>query len=114
MLKQVLLDVEAGGPSKETKSSSYAKVFQELAVVNGVLVRGDRVVIPDYFIHRVIAAAHEGHMGIEKTIQNVRDKCWFPFLSKLCKEFVETCHPGCSSAVKQVSPPEISEKEEAK
>ena len=68
------------------KNSPYSKVFSELAVVDGVVVRGDRVVIPSYFVPRVIAAAHEGHLGIEKTIQNVRERCWFPLISKLCKE----------------------------
>ena len=112
-LKQLLQDVTTGVQSEMVRNSPYSKVFSELAVVDGVIVRGDRVVIPMYFVPRVIAAAHEGHMGIEKTIQNVRERCWFPLLSKLCKEFVETCHPGCSSAVRQVSPPEIQEKKEA-
>ena len=43
----------------------------------------------------------------------MRERCWFPSISKLCKEFVETCHPGCLSAVRQVSPPVIQEKIEA-
>ena len=42
-----------------------------MAIVNGVIVRGDRIVKPEYFVPRVIAAAHEGQMGIEKTIKNV-------------------------------------------
>lgn len=110
-LKQLLKDIKIGRQSEMVKNSPYSKVFSGLAVVDGVVVRGDRVVIPSYFVPRVIAAAHEGHLGIEKTIQNVRERCWFPLISKLCKEFVETCHPGCSSAVRQVSPPEIQEKE---
>ena len=113
LLNKLLADVTAGRPSPAIKASAYAKVFPELSIVNGILVRGERVLIPPFFIPRVIAAAHEGHLGIEKTIQNVRGKSWFPALSKLCKEFVETCHPGCSSAVKRVSPPTIQETEEA-
>ena len=113
VLKQLRQDVKTGRQSEMIKNSPYAKVFSELAMVDGIIVHGDRVLVPTYYVPRVIAAAHEGHMGIEKTIQNVRERCWFPSISKLCKEFVETCHPGCSSAVGQVSPPVIQEKKEA-
>ena len=113
VLKQLLQDVKSERQSEIIKNSPNAKVFSELAIVEGIIVRGDRVQVTTYYIPRVIAAAHEGHMGIEKTIQNVRERCWFPSISKLCKEFVETCHPGCSSAVGQVSPPVIQEKKEA-
>ena len=41
-------------------------MFSELAMVDEITIRGDRVLIPTYFVPRVIAAAHEGHMGIEK------------------------------------------------
>ena len=40
-------------------------MFSELAMVDGIIVRGDRVLVPTYYVPRVIAAAHEGHM--EKT-----------------------------------------------
>ena len=70
-IKKMLSDIKSGSPSQETKSSVYAKVFPELAIVNGVIVRGDRIVKPEYFVPRVIAAAHEGQMGIEKTIKNI-------------------------------------------
>ena len=67
----MLSDIKSGSPSQETKSSVYAKVFPELAIVNGVIVRGDRIVKPEYFVPRVNAVAHEGQMGIKKTIKNV-------------------------------------------
>ena len=66
VLKQLLQDVKTGRQSEMIKNSPYAKVFSELAMEEGIIVRGDRVLVPTYYVPRVIAAAHEGHMGIEK------------------------------------------------
>ena len=48
--------------------SAYGQVMAELSYAQGVLVRGDRVVIPDSLLPEVIALAHEGHPGIEHSL----------------------------------------------
>ena len=65
------------------KGSSYAKVFDELTVHNGVLLKCDRVVIPSKLTEQVIELAHESHgLGETKTIRMLRERVWFPRLAK--------------------------------
>ena len=69
-MKQLMEDVKEGKLSKGIKQSEYAKAFEELTVEQGVLLRGQRLVIPPELQADCIALAHEGHQGESKTIQN--------------------------------------------
>jgi len=40
---------------------AYKHIFSELAVVDGIVVRGDRIVVPEILRQRMIENAHEGH-----------------------------------------------------
>ena len=46
---------------------AYANVISELSVINGLLLRGERLVMPEKLQKKVVDAAHEGHQGITKT-----------------------------------------------
>ena len=50
----------------------YQQVFEELAVVDGLVVRGEQLVIP-WVLREVIQLAHEEHQGQDKT--SVEAKC---------------------------------------
>ena len=41
---------------------------------DGILVKQNRIVIPNDLQHRVIELAHENHLGIAKTIALLREK----------------------------------------
>ena len=50
------------------------KIFEELTVANGILLRGDKIVIPPGLQGDVIALAHEAHgLGEEKTVNLLRE-----------------------------------------
>ena len=57
----------------------FANVRNELTSVDGnIVLRGNRIVIPDALQKRVIEQAHEGHQGLVKTRSLLRSKVWFP------------------------------------
>ena len=56
----------------------YQQVFEELAIVDGLVVRGEQLIIPQVLQHEVIQLAHEGHQGQDKTLQLMRQSTWFP------------------------------------
>ena len=62
--------------------SAYVAVREEITRVNGVLLRGQRLIIPYSLRSRTIAPAHRGHLGIVKTKQNLRTKVWWPKVDK--------------------------------
>ena len=90
--------MQTGLGRKEQTGSPYGKILDELSYVNGVLVRGTKVLIPRELEGRAVALAHEGHGGIESTLRNLRDKVWFPNMSKRVQEYVQSCL-GCVAAV---------------
>ena len=51
---------------------AYKHIFSELAVVDGIVVRGARIVVPEILRQRMIEIAHEGHQGQVRTKQLLR------------------------------------------
>ena len=39
-------------------------MFPELTVVDGLVLRGDRIVVPNTLQDKIVNIAHEGHLGI--------------------------------------------------
>eukprot|EP00057_Strongylocentrotus_purpuratus_P003893 XP_003727599.1 PREDICTED: uncharacterized protein K02A2.6-like [Strongylocentrotus purpuratus] len=52
----------------------------------------------------MVSLAHEGHLGIVGTKQNLRTKVWWPGCEKDAEKFVKTCH-GCQ-ITSRGNPPE--------
>ena len=50
----------------------YSHVFSELWTIDGLLMRNDKIVIPQSLQARCIEAAHEGHQYTTKTLQLLR------------------------------------------
>ena len=58
----------------------FYHVRDELSLTSDgkVVLRGPRVVLPHPLRHRAVHFAHEGHQGLVKTKNIVREKVWFP------------------------------------
>ena len=70
----------------------YAHRF-ELTSCDGILLRGNRILIPDSLRKRVLELAHQGHQGIAKTKSRLRSKVWWPGMSTEADAFVRQCQP---------------------
>ena len=53
----------------------FTNVFPELTEVEGIVMRGDHVVIPRELQATVVHLAHEGHLGQDKTLGLLRETC---------------------------------------
>ena len=73
----------------------FAKVKDELTVNEqlGIILRGTRIIMPFSLRQSVINLAHEGHQGLAKTKQLIREKLWFPKIDKEVEELIRTCIP---------------------
>ena len=90
-------DIQTGACRKAL--TGYINVFEELSLVDGLVVRGDhQLVIPEELQPLVVQLAHEGHMGVDKTLGLLRESCWFPGMQIMAKEYVESCIP-CQAAI---------------
>ena len=88
--------------------ASFTRFATEMAVVNGVVLRGHRIVIPASLQERVIKIAHQAHQGIVKTKQCIREKVWFPGIDAKVEAEVKSCIPCQASNPQSSREPIIS------
>ena len=77
--------------AKAENLQAYKHVFSELAVVDGIVVKEDRIVVPETLRQRMIEIAHEGHQGQVRTKQLLRTHVWSLGMDSRCDMFVSTC-----------------------
>ena len=90
---------------KPPKHSPYARVWDELCVIEGIIYKGNKKVIPNAkpspnknnARNTALEIAHDGHPGINSMKRFAREHMWYPGLDTDIEELVETCHP-CQSA----------------
>ena len=65
---------------------------------SGVVLRGNRIVVPSRVRPRAVELAHVGHMhqGIVKTKSLYLEKVWFPGIDTMVKDKVDNC-PACQA-----------------
>ena len=69
----------------------YKLIQNELAVVNGIILRGDRIIMPKKLQAKAIKIAHSSHQGIVKTKSFLRETIWFPGIDKCVEQAVRNC-----------------------
>ena len=95
-------EVKGGfGPTKKIPVA-YRRVWSELCVIDGILHKGDKMVLPNSQVDeggggsirdRALDIAHEGHIGASETKQFLRAKVWFPGMDDKVNQLVSTCLP---------------------
>ena len=60
-------------PIAHTKQlHSYKNLLSELSVEEGLIMRGERMVVPPEICSKVVKVAHESHLGVIKTKQLIK------------------------------------------
>ena len=94
--QRIQKEVNAGyGPTKKIPMA-YKRVWNELCVIEGILHKGDKIVLPNSrteeghgsIRERALDIAHEGHIGMSETKQFLRSKVWFPGMDEKVNELV--------------------------
>ena len=88
-----VMDAVKTGRWHTSELTSFAKISNEISVTGGVVLRGNRIVIPESLQKRVIKIAHQAHQGIVKTKQCLREKVWFPGIDVLVEAEIKSCIP---------------------
>ena len=69
----------------------YYLAREQLTVVEGVLLLGNRYAIPEALRRQILQLAHEEHPGIDAYRDTLRKRVWWPGLTKDTKLFEERC-----------------------
>ena len=77
---------------KDHFPDSFVKVWSELSVCDGLLLRQERLVIPESLQTRIIKIAHKGHLGIVNTKRLLRSKVWFRNLDNEVENGIKLLH----------------------
>ena len=75
-LSQLAENLMRGRLRQELKNTKYGTVFTELTYTQGILLRQERIVIPDELRADVIALAHEDHPGMVMMLRQLRQDVW--------------------------------------
>ncbi|XP_063077523.1 uncharacterized protein K02A2.6-like [Engraulis encrasicolus] len=76
----------------------YWQYQQDLLVADGLLMKGERLVIPATLQEEMLAKIHEGHQGMTKCVARAQHSVWWPGLSKQIKERVGNCETCAQEA----------------
>ena len=71
----------------------FSKIKEELTVTDtsDLILRRNRTVIPKTLCKQTLSLAHEGHQGIVKTKQLIREKVWFPKIDHEVQCLLSSC-----------------------
>ena len=95
-LKPLLEEKKTGVMSKSTSKGPYGKMWPEIRERDGVLMKGDKIIIPKILQPQAIALAHEGHMQADGTLRQLRESQWFRGMRQEVQKFVNSCK--CATA----------------
>uniref|UniRef100_A0A1I8HZN5 Ig-like domain-containing protein n=1 Tax=Macrostomum lignano TaxID=282301 RepID=A0A1I8HZN5_9PLAT len=70
---------------------SFKSISGELSESDGVLLRGDLIVIPESLRRPILQLAHTGHLGADRTLKRLQTKVWWPRMRSDCELFVQCC-----------------------
>ena len=69
----------------------FWSVKDELSFSDGIIYRGDRIVIPAALRKSLTAKLHQAHMGIQSTLRRARTSVWWPGMNVQLKQFIASC-----------------------
>ena len=86
------------------KVALYFHFRDEMAVVDGIILRGDRVVIPSELRRVMLSKIHSSHLGINGCLRHARESLYWPIMSSDIKEYIAKCNV-CNETL-SANPPE--------
>ena len=96
LLQQIAAYVMDGWPaSVSLPVVPYEQVKGELSLYDGLLLRGQCMVIPQELQREMLERIHEGHQGKVKSRERANSAVWWPGLSRDISALIEAC-PVCT------------------
>ena len=98
------------GGKRRDKSTNY----NDLSIINGILMRGNRIVIPKGLQNEILDQLHSGHQGIFKCKERARCSVWWPNITVDIEKYIKNCRICCQFQRPQIEPlcPEVLKREQ--
>ena len=93
---QILITIiQEGWPDEKSElppqAAAYFHCRDEVAVYDGLVYKGSRVVVPSSMRNEIKDALHEAHTGIESTLRRARECVYWPGMNPEIKMTVSEC-----------------------
>nr|XP_037291234.1 uncharacterized protein K02A2.6-like [Rhipicephalus microplus] len=92
MVKSFVLGSWPPQKSIPEEAKPFYSVREELSVVDDLLLRAERLVVPSSLTAQFIAVALEAHPGITRTKARLRELFWWPQMNTQAESAVKNCH----------------------
>ena len=93
--------LNSGQWPNDKEINPFQKFKDELSTSQGLVLRDSRIVPPECLRANILKSAHQGHQGIVRTKQMVREKVWWPGIDREIELMIKSCLPCQSMAPKQ-------------
>ena len=105
ILKTLRQYIKGGFPANRSDCAESVQTYfgfrEKLAIVNGLIVKGHRVVIPNQLCDEALKLLHSSHMGIVKTKDRARTSFFWPSINRDIESHLSECHPCATFQEKQ-------------
>nr|XP_022296799.1 uncharacterized protein K02A2.6-like [Crassostrea virginica] len=109
LLKEV---IKNGWPETKAEVSqdihAYFPFREELVMQNGLIYKGERIVVPTAIRNNLLERIHNSHIGIQGCLRRARESLYWPNMAKDIEQFVSKCEACNTYANEQVKEPMIS------
>lgn len=78
-------------PGDGTLRNPYQHFKDELSVLDGVLLKGTKIVVPISMRKQMLKLVHEGHLGMEKCKRRAREVLYWPGMHRDIVTLVQNC-----------------------
>ena len=106
--------IQVGWPDNKNGLSpsiiNYFHIRDELVVQEGVILRGDRVVIPKSLRRETLEDLHTAHQGVESTLRRARESVYWPNMNGDVKEYISRCETCTTFPPRQQKEPLLDHK----
>ena len=103
VLQRVIKNLNEGWSRGDCQQ--YYNIRAELSVVNGLLLRKNRIVIPQSLRSEMLKRLHEGHLGMEKCKRRARTAVYWPGINADIDRMVSSCETCLKHQAKQPKEP---------
>ena len=90
-LSKLIEHIQDGKWSRDEKLKPFKAVKDELSVYEGVILRGNRIVVPSSLQKKILKLSHETHQGIVKTKQFLRSRFFWPGMDSAAEAIIKNC-----------------------
>ena len=63
----------------------------ELSILDGLVLKGTRIIVPKSCQDELLTKLHEGHFGVDRTKLCARDSVYWPHINRDIKDLVKSC-----------------------